>query len=74
MMNLKNLARRFRKDERGVTLVEYGIGITLAVVLGIGALSALAGDVAVGMQAAGTKICNDVTAPTTTGGYATGTC
>ena len=75
MMNLKNLALRFRKDERGVTLVEYGIGITLAVVLGIGALSALAGDVAVGMNAAGAKICNDTSAATTTGAtYTTGSC
>ena len=67
MMNLKNLARRFRKDERGVTLVEYGIGITLAVVLGIGALSALAGDVGDGMKAAGTKICNSTSTGTGTG-------
>ena len=74
MMNLKNLSRRFRKDERGVTLVEYGIGITLAVVLGIGALSALAGDVAVGMQSAGNKICNDVTTQTASTTYSTGGC
>ena len=72
MMNLKNLARRFRKDERGVTLVEYGIGITLAVVLGIGALSALAGDVAGGMQAAGEKICD--AGGTQTAAYTTTTC
>ena len=69
MMNLKNLARRFRKDERGVTLVEYGIGITLAVVLGIGALSALAGDVAGGMKAAGTSICDKGGAGTVSTSY-----
>ena len=76
MTNLKNLLSRFRKDERGVTLVEYGIGITLAVVLGIGALSALAGDVAVGMQAAGTKICDNVSTATAAASatYTPGTC
>ena len=73
MTNLKNLLSRFRKDERGVTLVEYGIGITLAVVLGIGALSALAGDVAGGMQAAGQKIC-DPSTTATTASYTTTTC
>ena len=61
MMNLKNLARRFRKDERGVTLVEYGIGVTLAVVLGIGALSTLAGDVGTAMTTAGDKMCTGST-------------
>ena len=34
MIRLKKLARRFRRDDEGVTLVEYGIGITLAVVVG----------------------------------------
>jgi Flp pilus assembly pilin Flp len=30
-----------RGDERGVTLVEYGVGVTLAVVVGITLLTAL---------------------------------
>ena len=53
MMNLKNLALRFRKDERGVTLVEYGIAIALAVLLGTGALALLAGEIGTAMGAAG---------------------
>jgi len=32
---------RFVRDERGVTLVEYGVGVTLAVVVGITLLTAL---------------------------------
>ena len=74
MMNLKNLVARFRKDERGVTLVEYGIGITLAVVLGIGALSALASDVAKGMESAGTSICDKGGDGTASTSYAVGPC
>jgi Flp pilus assembly pilin Flp len=44
---------RLRNDERGVTLVEYGIAIALAITLGAGALMALAGDIGGAMQAAG---------------------
>ncbi len=32
---------RFRHDDEGVTLVEYGIALTLAIVLGTTALAAL---------------------------------
>lgn len=32
---------RFQSDERGVTLVEYGVALTLAVAVGVGGLSAL---------------------------------
>jgi Flp pilus assembly pilin Flp len=31
---LRNVFSRFARDERGVTLVEYGIGVTLAIVVG----------------------------------------
>lgn len=55
-MKLTNLLARFRRDEKGVTLVEYGIGITLALVLGTAALSNLATDIGEGMAAAGTQI------------------
>lgn len=41
MIRLKKALRRFRRDEKGVTLVEYGIAITLAVAVGTAALSAL---------------------------------
>lgn len=46
MMNfLKKTFARLHKDEDGVTLVEYGIALTLAVTVGLGALSILGGDV-----------------------------
>lgn len=41
MIRLKKALRRFGRDEKGVTLVEYGIAITLAVAVGTAALSAL---------------------------------
>lgn len=44
---------RFAADERGVTLVEYGIALALAVALGTGALLALGGEVGGAMTAAG---------------------
>jgi Flp pilus assembly pilin Flp len=42
---LKKAFARLIKDEKGVTLVEYGIALTLAVALGVGALSTLSEDV-----------------------------
>lgn len=46
MMNfLKKTFARLMKDEKGVTLVEYGIALTLAVTVGTGALAILGGDV-----------------------------
>ncbi len=42
---LNHYVRKFVKDERGVTLVEYGIAITLAVAVGTGALLALSGNI-----------------------------
>lgn len=42
MMNfLKKTFARLMKDEKGVTLVEYGIALTLAIVVGLGALTTL---------------------------------
>lgn len=37
--------KRFKKDEKGVTLVEYGIALTMAVALGTLALTSLSGAV-----------------------------
>jgi pilus assembly protein Flp/PilA len=48
----------FKSDERGVTLVEYGIAIALAVTLGAGALTLLGGEIGVAMGAAGTAMPN----------------
>ena len=39
------LLSRFRRDDAGVTLVEYGIALTLAVIVGTLALTTLANDV-----------------------------
>ena len=44
--------RSFRNDDEGVTLVEYGIGLTLAVVVGTFLLTNLGGNVKGEMQAA----------------------
>lgn len=49
---LSKIFARFRKDEKGVTLVEYGIALTLAVAVGTGALAALGGAVDGEMDAA----------------------
>ena len=42
---LKKLFTRFHKDEEGVTLVEYGIALILAVTVGVTVLGGLAGQV-----------------------------
>ncbi|SFM36849.1 Flp family type IVb pilin [Shimia aestuarii] len=44
---------RFIKDERGVTLVEYGIAIALAITVGGGALAALGVSIGGSMGTAG---------------------
>ena len=57
MMNfVKKNVLRLRGDEKGVTLVEYGIALALAVTLGTAALTTLAGDVGGAMGAAGTAM------------------
>lgn len=57
---LKKTFARLLKDEKGVTLVEYGIALTLAVALGTGALSILAGDIDAEMgQASSVLATND---------------
>jgi len=42
----------FRRSEDGATLVEYGVAITLAVVVGTGALMILSGEIRDNMLAA----------------------
>ncbi|MEZ5759707.1 MAG: Flp family type IVb pilin [Paracoccaceae bacterium] len=49
---LTKLFARFRKDEEGVTLVEYGIALILAVTVGVTVLGGLASDVNLQMDAA----------------------
>ncbi|MBS8225595.1 Flp family type IVb pilin [Vannielia litorea] len=47
---------RFVDDERGVTLVEYGIALVLAVGVGAGALATLSTDVGGKMGQASTEL------------------
>ncbi len=49
---LKKL-RAFGKDDEGVTLVEYGVAIALAVAVGTGALLALGGQINTSLGVAG---------------------
>lgn len=56
-MTIKNkaiaLLTRFRRDDDGATLVEYGVALGLAVALGATAMVTLSGDVNGSMIAAG---------------------
>ncbi|MCU4654273.1 hypothetical protein N8I71_15635 [Roseibacterium sp. SDUM158016] len=57
---LRNFFLRLRDDERGVTLVEYGIALTLAVIVGTAALTTLGNAVDGEMgQAEGLMTAND---------------
>jgi pilus assembly protein Flp/PilA len=47
---------RFRKNDDGATLVEYGIALGLAIALGGGALAVLATDVGLSFTAASTTL------------------
>ncbi len=42
---MRDLFKSFRKSEDGATLVEYGVALILAIVIGGGALVTLAGQV-----------------------------
>ncbi len=55
---LLKLFIRFRHDDSGVTLVEYGIAIALAVGLGTLALTTLSGEIGSAMGAAGKAMPN----------------
>ncbi len=55
---LKTTFDRFRRDEKGVTLVEYGIAIALAVGLGTAALTTLGTEIGAAMTAAGNEMPN----------------
>lgn len=68
---IRNTMLRLRKDERGVTLVEYGIGIMLAVSLGAGALTLLGNDVGAALGTAAGQM--PTTAPAAVTSYPTAT-
>ena len=55
---VRSFLTRFRRDEEGVTLVEYGIAIVLAVTVGTGALLTLAGNVNSNLGEASTAMTN----------------
>ena len=48
---MRNLFIQFRKSESGATLVEYGVALILAIVLGGGALVTLANQTGTNMTA-----------------------
>ena len=56
MRKFKIFAARIRRDEEGVTLVEYGIAIALAITVGAGALAALATTINGRLTTAGTTM------------------
>lgn len=58
LQSLPNIIRKFRADQRGVTLVEYGIAISLAVTLGVAAFSLLAGEISTALTTVGTQMPN----------------
>lgn len=51
-LTTKKLFSRFARDERGATLVEYGIAVVLAVIVGTGGLILMADQTNVNMTAA----------------------
>ena len=51
-------AKEFSTDTRGVTLVEYGIAIALAVLVGSVTLAALGGEIGTALGVAGTAMPN----------------
>jgi len=53
MLKIRPVLSRLAKDEEGVTLVEYGIAIGLAVAVGAPTLVALAGTINGSMTQAG---------------------
>lgn len=54
--SFKKLFAAIRKDEKGVTLVEYGVAIALAVFLGTAAMTALKNDISSAMSSAGAQM------------------
>ena len=60
----KTFLSTFRRDEDGATLVEYGIALGLAIVVGGGALAALGNDVNASMGSASAALPTQAPAPT----------
>ncbi|MGJ8546040.1 MAG: Flp family type IVb pilin [Sulfitobacter sp.] len=60
---MKNLFNRFRKDEEGATLVEYGIALGIAIAVGSAGLVALSGNIEANMASAGGALTDARTTP-----------
>lgn len=70
---LKNLVARFARDERGATLVEYGVAVVLAVIVGTGGLITLSSQINSNMADADTAMAPAGTATSVTaGGFTSG--
>ena len=53
---MRSIFQKFRSDESGATLVEYGVALIVAIVVGGVALTNLAGDTSINMDTAGTVL------------------
>ncbi len=57
-MSVFKYSKRFLEDQNGVTLVEYGIAISLALLVGVTALTTLGGEISTALTVAGTEMPN----------------
>ena len=71
---MKTIFARLFKDEKGLTLPEYGVGLALAILVGVAAMGGLSGEINSSMEAAGEQVitggCDANGANCTTGGSA----
>jgi len=58
MQNLKMAWCQIVKDQRGATLVEYGIALTVALIVGTVALTSLGGAISLAFNEAATSMPN----------------
>ena len=56
MRALRSLLTRFRHDDRGVTLVEYGVAVFIAVAVGTVALTGLRDNINAALTSAGSAM------------------
>ncbi len=65
---MMNFFKIFARDERGVTLVEYGVAVAVAVGVGVLGLSNLSNNISSSMDTAGTCMPTSVPAASAVGG------
>ena len=56
---MRDFLMKFRKDESGATLVEYGVALIVAIIVGGTALSTLAGETSLNMNEAESSLYTD---------------